>query len=142
MVDRKVVRIKGGRVELPRFDIRCSEEGPWVSAALTCSRVRLALSPGVQLSSNGILGARPQAQSRMYKCGREHRGRRLPNHVERTAHVGGGIDIGSEAHHVAVVDEAQAALVKPTPFAEDVADSRTAGVIGASRRLGLARTCP
>jgi transposase len=30
-----------------------------------------------------------------------------------------GIDIGAEVHHVAVVDEAEAAIVKPTPFAED-----------------------
>jgi transposase len=31
-----------------------------------------------------------------------------------------GIDIGAEVHHVAVVDEGEVALVKPTPFAEDV----------------------
>lgn len=31
-----------------------------------------------------------------------------------------GIDIGAEVHHVAVVDETGVALVKPTPFAEDV----------------------
>jgi transposase len=32
-----------------------------------------------------------------------------------------GIDIGAELHHVAVVDETGAALVKPTSFGEDVA---------------------
>jgi transposase len=31
-----------------------------------------------------------------------------------------GIDIGAEVHHVAVVDEAEAAIVKPTPFPENV----------------------
>jgi transposase len=31
-----------------------------------------------------------------------------------------GIDVGAEAHHVAVVDEAEVAIVKPTAFTEDL----------------------
>jgi hypothetical protein len=31
-----------------------------------------------------------------------------------------GIDVGAEVHHVAVVDEAEVAIVKPTAFTEDL----------------------
>jgi hypothetical protein len=30
-----------------------------------------------------------------------------------------GIDVGAEVHHVAVVDQSEAVVVKPTAFAED-----------------------
>src|SRR5690349_22386997 len=85
------------------------------------SKVRLAPSPGVQLSSDGIPRRECSRSPRMCKCEREHLGR----DSRTTASKGQlmlvvGIDVGAEVHHVAVVDEAEVAIVKPTAFTEDL----------------------
>jgi hypothetical protein len=56
----------------------------------------------------------------MYKEGREHRGRDSRLRSSKGPYIlAAGIDIRAELHHVAMVDEAEAVVVKATPFAED-----------------------
>jgi transposase len=58
----------------------------------------------------------------MYKEGREHRGRDSRAKSSKGPQMlVVGIDIGAESHHVAVVDRAEAVVVKATAFAENVA---------------------
>src|ERR1700737_3757533 len=83
------------------------------------SSVRVLSSPGV-LCPNGIL--RPALPSpRINKGGHEHRrrGSRSPPSRERRVMKFVGIDIASETHAVAVVDEKSDVLVKAKPFSED-----------------------
>src|ERR1700731_509382 len=73
------------------------------------SEIRLAPSPGVQQSSNGIQGRAHGRSPRMYKEGREYRGRDSRARSSRGPYMlVAGIDIGAELHHVAVVDDAEA----------------------------------
>src|SRR5271166_216839 len=107
----------GEGVEVRR---RCPGEGRRSVLEAKSSQIRLAPSPGVQHGSNGIVGRATKRCPRMYKEGREHRGRGS----RTTSSKGGemlvvGIDVAAEVHQVAVVDESEAVVVKPTPFAED-----------------------
>jgi hypothetical protein len=82
-------------------------------------KLDLAPLPGVQQSSNGIHGRAHGHSPRMYKEGREHRGRDSRARSSRgTYMLVAGIDIGVELHQVAVVDDAEAVVVKATSFAE------------------------
>src|SRR5262249_47278942 len=83
------------------------------------SKLRVARSPGVQLCSNGIRGRGASRSSRMNKEGREHRGRDSPKRSWKgVPMLVVGIDVGAEVHHVAVVDESEAVVTKPTGFEE------------------------
>src|SRR6185295_4523255 len=85
------------------------------------SEVRLAPSPGVQ-SSDGFQrrgSVRPRMDKR--EQGRRLRGSRTSSSDRRSWMHYAGIDIASQTHVVAVVDEAEEVLVRPTPFGEDAA---------------------
>jgi hypothetical protein len=83
------------------------------------SETRVTPSPGVQQCSNGILGRGARRSSRINKEGREHRGRDSPKHSSKgLAMLVAGIDVGAEVHHVAVVDQSEAMVTKPTVFEE------------------------
>src|SRR5690348_3041491 len=102
-------------------DRRSSGGGRRADTEAKSSKVRLAPSPGVQLSSDGIPRRECSRSPRMCKCEREHLGR----DSRTTASKGQlmlvvGIDVGAEVHHVAVVDEAEVAIVKPTAFTEEL----------------------
>src|SRR5215831_13609344 len=88
-----------------------------LEADASSSQLRLAPSSGVQ-RSNGIL--RRASRPRMHKHEPEHRlrGSRLPPSERRPMQFV-GIDIASERHVVAVVNEAGDVVVKPTAFSED-----------------------
>ena len=63
------------------------------------SEIRLASSPGVQQSSNGIQGRACGCSPRMYKERREHRGRDSRARSSRGPYMlEAGIDVGAELH--------------------------------------------
>jgi Transposase len=99
---------------------RLQEEGRVSGQEAKSSEIRVAPSPGVQQSSNGILGRAARRRSRIDKEGREHRGRDSPNRSAKgLCLLVAGIDVGAEVHHVAVVDQSEAVVDKPTAFGED-----------------------
>src|SRR5229473_8520045 len=101
---------------------RYSGEGRRSVLEAGSSQIRLAPSPGVQQGSNGIQGRAGGRSPRMYKEGREHRGRDSRAKSSKGPQMlVAGIDIGAESHHVAVVDRAEAVVVKATAFAENAA---------------------
>jgi hypothetical protein len=53
-----------------------------------------------------------------------------------------GIDVASEVHQVAVIDETESVVVKPTPFAEDAAGFRSCLSFWREPAHGVAETCP
>jgi hypothetical protein len=54
-----------------------------------------------------------------------------------------GIDLGAEVHHVAMVDDAEAVVVKATPFAEDAAGyQKLFELLARAPAHGVAETCP
>ena len=83
------------------------------------SEIRVAPSPGVQQCSNGIVGRGARRGSRINKEGREHRGRDSPKRSSKgLPMLVAGIDVGAEVHHVAVLDQSEAVVIKPTAFEE------------------------
>ena len=75
---------------------RLPGEGRVIVQEAKSSKIRLAPSPGVQQSSNGILGRAPRRTPRMYKDGGEHRGRDSRLRSSKGPYMlVAGIDIGA-----------------------------------------------
>src|ERR1700719_5207168 len=87
--------------EVIKVQRRYSGEGRRTGQEAKSSRIRLAPSPGVQQGSDGILGRVYGRSPRMYKEGREHRGRDSRARTSKGSQMlVVGIDIGAELHHV------------------------------------------
>ena len=110
------------------------------------SKVRVAPSPGVQQGSNGIVGRGARRRSsRINKEGREHRGRDSPKRSSKgLPMLVVGIDVGAEVHHVAVVDQSEAVVTKPTAFEEDAVPqvTRNSSRCWRAPEHGVAKTYP
>jgi hypothetical protein len=105
-------------------------EGRRLGREARASTVRVAPSPGAP-DSNGIL-RRPR-RPRVHKREPEHRSRgSRPSPSERSGMRFVGIDVASEQHVVAGVDETGAVGLKPTAFTEDAEGyDRLLGLLGA-----------